>query len=182
MRSASWLAGRLATGVPVAGRKVSSPGRNAAHCPARPLQRQGRSLRSRRQGDGSERPPLTPETCRPSGPDSEGHAEGQARKRAVNLSLLLYVPHGRVQVEVTRCSGPRQAWKLRRRGDKVSRTDLHAVNGSQSLTFQVRSPRPTLLVIPVIPGTASRPGRLRRYLLLVGPGSRTSAIQGGARR
>ena len=60
-------------------------------------------------GGGGATPPPTPipgDLCRPSGPDGKGQAEGQARMRAVNLSLLLCVPHGRVQVEVRAAPDP----------------------------------------------------------------------------
>jgi hypothetical protein len=56
-----------APSAPIAGRMSQAPGRNAAHCPGRPLQRQGH-------------PPLSAgDLCRPSGPDGEGQARGQAR-------------------------------------------------------------------------------------------------------
>ena len=57
------------------------PGRNAAHCPGRPLQRQ-RHLRSflTASQKGSSGPTLERRSlCRPSGPDGEGQARGQAR-------------------------------------------------------------------------------------------------------
>jgi len=76
MRSASWQADRLAPGVPAAGRKVSTSGRNTAHCPGRPLQRQGRTC-----GASLATQEQTLERrshCRPGGPDGEGQARGQA--------------------------------------------------------------------------------------------------------
>jgi len=52
---------------PIAVKMSQPPSRNAAHCPGRPLQRQGH-------------PPLSAgDLCRPSGPDGEGQARGQAR-------------------------------------------------------------------------------------------------------
>jgi hypothetical protein len=57
------------------------PGRNAAHCPGRPLQRQRhpRSFLTASQ-KGSSGPTLERRSlCRPSGPDGEGQARGQAR-------------------------------------------------------------------------------------------------------
>jgi hypothetical protein len=56
-----------------------------AHCPGRPLQRQGRSLRSRRQGDGRKRPPLTPETsAAPAGLTARARPEARPEARAAN--------------------------------------------------------------------------------------------------
>ena len=71
---------------------VRSDGPERRVLSGRPLRRQGRSLRSRRQGDGREHPPLAPESpCCPSGPDGEGRAEGQAspKTRAANLYGLV---------------------------------------------------------------------------------------------
>jgi hypothetical protein len=72
---------RHRVGAPVAGRKVSSPGRNAAHCPCRPLHPQGHptilSNRSAERIVGTH--PCARSHCRPGGPDGEGQAKGQAR-------------------------------------------------------------------------------------------------------
>ena len=56
------------------------PGRNAAHCPGRPLQRQGHPKILTASQKGSSGPTLERRSlCRPSGPDGEGQARGQAR-------------------------------------------------------------------------------------------------------
>ena len=52
------------------------PGRNAAHCPGRPLQRQGHPTLERRN------------LCRPSGPDGEGQARGQAQEARGETSTV----------------------------------------------------------------------------------------------
>ena len=81
-------AGRLAPGAPVAGRKITAPGRNAAHCPGRPLQRQGRSRSAASPGDGRKRPPLTPETsASPAGLTARARPEARpesARRTSTN--------------------------------------------------------------------------------------------------
>ncbi len=57
------------------------PGRNAAHCPGWPLQRQGhpRSFLAAPQKRSWDPPLSTGDLCRPGGPDGEGQARGQAR-------------------------------------------------------------------------------------------------------
>ena len=65
-------------------------GRNAAHCPGWPLQRQGHpKIVSNRSAETIFRtPPLSAgDLCQPSRPDGKGQAEGQARTRAANLSM-----------------------------------------------------------------------------------------------
>jgi hypothetical protein len=61
----------------------SSSGRNAAHCPGRPLRRQGRSLRSRRQGDGRKRLPLT--SAAPAGLTARARPKARPERRAAHL-------------------------------------------------------------------------------------------------
>ena len=83
-RDSRW--GRRAQGVPVAltasadlqaEGQLTGPERRALSRAAPPASRA--LLPVRRQGDGRKRPPLTSETCRPSGPDGEGQARGPAR-------------------------------------------------------------------------------------------------------
>ena len=59
------------------GGRSRAPGRNDVHCPGRLLQRQGHP------------PSSAGDLCRPSGPEDEGQAEGQARRRAANLRSCL---------------------------------------------------------------------------------------------
>jgi hypothetical protein len=72
----------VAPGPPIAGKMSQPPGRNAAHCPGWPLQRQGHpkivsKTASQKRSSG---PTLDPgDLCQPSGPDGEGQARGQAR-------------------------------------------------------------------------------------------------------
>jgi hypothetical protein len=65
---------------PVAARQSRSPGRNAAHCPGRPLHPQGHpkilSNRSAESIFGTH--PCARSLCRPSGPGGKGQARGQA--------------------------------------------------------------------------------------------------------
>jgi len=71
----------VAPDTPIAARRSQPPGRNAAHCPARPLHPQGHpkilSNRSAESIFGTH--PCARSLCRPGGPDGEGQAEGQAR-------------------------------------------------------------------------------------------------------
>jgi hypothetical protein len=83
---ASWSGpSGIAPGARDAGRKVNSPGRNAAHCPGRPLRRQGRACGASPRRWAQAPTPDPGDLCRPSGPVGEGQAEGQAQKRATNL-------------------------------------------------------------------------------------------------
>jgi hypothetical protein len=89
MRSTSWPG--WSSRARCASRRMKGPrrpGRNAAHCPGWPLQRQGHpkivsktASQKRSSGPTLERRSL----CQPSGPDGEGQAKGQARRRAANL-------------------------------------------------------------------------------------------------
>ena len=93
------------------GERSQARGQNAAHCPGRPLRRQGRSLRSRRQGDGRKRLPLSAgDLCRPSGPDGEGQARGQARKArgesAVSAAAIVGRSYSALRLYASWFTGP----------------------------------------------------------------------------
>jgi hypothetical protein len=77
----------IAPSAPIAVRRSQSPGRNAAHCPGQPLHLQGhpKILSNRFAESIFGTHPCTRSLCRPGGPDGEGQARGQARKRAANL-------------------------------------------------------------------------------------------------
>ena len=90
-RAASWPADRLALGAPVAGRVcVTAPGRNAAHCPGWPLQRQGhqRSFLTASQKRSLD-PTLDPgASTSPAGLTARARPEARPEARAANLHRL----------------------------------------------------------------------------------------------
>ena len=76
----------LAPSAPIAVKMSQPPGRNAAHCPGRPLQRQGcpKIVSPLRRNDFG--PPLSPETsASPAGLTARARPEARPETRAANL-------------------------------------------------------------------------------------------------